>query len=178
MLHCVAGCCRVLQGFALYDRVLQCAALPFEHNNHSNPQRFDLFRSLCVALLQCGAECWSVLQCLLKIPISPILSATTFSKFLCVSHFLLLPRSLDVDDCFYYHSWRSNVVIAFGTLWSFSFLRSLKRAPFARKRTLFTLKRDLVVFLFLALSLFCAYTRSLSQYSKREYHEPHKDSWD
>jgi len=23
------------------------------------------------------------------------------------------------DDCFYYHSWRNNVVIAFGNLWSF-----------------------------------------------------------
>jgi len=26
---------------------------------------------------------------------------------------------LDTDDCFYYHSWRNNVVIAFGTLSSF-----------------------------------------------------------
>ena len=25
----------------------------------------------------------------------------------------------DDDDCFYYHSWRNNVVIAFGTLSSF-----------------------------------------------------------
>jgi len=24
--------------------------------------------------------------------------------------------SIDDDDCFYYHSWRNNVVIAFGTL--------------------------------------------------------------
>jgi len=35
-----------------------------------------------------------------------------------------LPLSLkgfkhDDDDCFYYHSWRNNVVIAFGTLSSF-----------------------------------------------------------
>jgi len=29
-----------------------------------------------------------------------------------------LPES-DDDDCFYYHSWRNNVVIAFGTLSSF-----------------------------------------------------------
>jgi len=27
--------------------------------------------------------------------------------------------NLDDDDCFYYHSWRNNVVIAFGTLSSF-----------------------------------------------------------
>ena len=27
-----------------------------------------------------------------------------------------LPPSLDDDDCFYYHSWRKNVGIAFGTL--------------------------------------------------------------
>jgi len=26
---------------------------------------------------------------------------------------------MDGDDCFYYHSWRNNVVIAFGTLSSF-----------------------------------------------------------
>ena len=26
---------------------------------------------------------------------------------------------IDDDDCFYYHSWRNNVVIAFGTLSSF-----------------------------------------------------------
>jgi len=29
------------------------------------------------------------------------------------------PRPVDDDDCFYYHSWRNNVVIAFGTLSSF-----------------------------------------------------------
>ena len=28
-------------------------------------------------------------------------------------------REHDDDDCFYYHSWRNNVVIAFGTLSSF-----------------------------------------------------------
>jgi len=28
-------------------------------------------------------------------------------------------HSADDDDCFYYHSWRNNVVIAFGTLSSF-----------------------------------------------------------
>jgi len=28
-------------------------------------------------------------------------------------------RKEDDDDCFYYHSWRNNVVIAFGTLSSF-----------------------------------------------------------
>jgi len=33
--------------------------------------------------------------------------------------FLLRPYCPDDDDCFYYHSWRNNVVIAFGTLSSF-----------------------------------------------------------
>jgi len=28
-------------------------------------------------------------------------------------------RGNDDDDCFYYHSWRNNVVIVFGTLSSF-----------------------------------------------------------
>jgi len=39
------------------------------------------------------------------------------------------------DDCFYYHSWRNNVVIAFGTLSSFltwlSEWRCLPVCPFA-----------------------------------------------
>jgi len=30
-----------------------------------------------------------------------------------------IPDLLSDEDCFYYHSWRNNVVIAFGTLSSF-----------------------------------------------------------
>jgi len=43
------------------------------------------------------------------------------SKLLAVDDPLLLPEREvhDDDDCFYYHSWRNNVVIAFGTLSSF-----------------------------------------------------------
>jgi len=29
------------------------------------------------------------------------------------------PFSKEIDDCFYYHSWRNNAVIAFGTFSSF-----------------------------------------------------------
>ena len=36
------------------------------------------------------------------------------SLSLCFSQSLSF--SLSDDDCFYYHSWRNNVVIAFGTL--------------------------------------------------------------
>ena len=32
---------------------------------------------------------------------------------------VLGPMKFDDDDCFYYHSWRNNVVIANGTLSSF-----------------------------------------------------------
>ena len=49
---------------------------------------------VCCSVLQCVAACFSVLQ--------------------------RAGKNLgDDDDCFYYHSWRNNVVIAFGTLSSF-----------------------------------------------------------
>jgi len=51
---------------------------------------------------------------------------TTTASPLRLIRFLQLPlllqpteRTYNDDDCFYYHSWRNNVVIAFGTLSSF-----------------------------------------------------------
>ena len=36
-----------------------------------------------------------------------------------LAHVQSICEGHDDDDCFYYHSWRNNVVIAFGTLSSF-----------------------------------------------------------
>jgi len=44
---------------------------------------------------------------------------SVFKRFLFLFPFITFFLSFFDDDCFYYHSWRNNVVIAFGTLSSF-----------------------------------------------------------
>jgi len=49
--------------------------------------------------------------------LAQVLSGAGFAACLCLSGLLGLVVVLGADDdCFYYHSWRNNVVIAFGTL--------------------------------------------------------------
>jgi len=94
-------------------------------------------RSCCVRNLMCCAKLdniwiemyFSDVSCSIsaKIRAWPSLGVTNpllFSLSLWHRWMTLLLRrcadmELDDDDCFYYHSWRNNVVIAFGTLSSF-----------------------------------------------------------
>ena len=73
---------------------------------------------VCVYVYACGCVCVCVLVCMCKcVCVCLCVHACMFlCVFVCV-RVCVCVRAYD-DDCFYYHSWRNNVVIAFGTLWS------------------------------------------------------------
>jgi len=74
----------------------------------------------------------------------------------------------DDDDCFYYHSWRNNVIIAFGTL--SSYLVGFLERKGERKKTLFLIKTQTL------LSIGSTPQRNSNSVLKRQ-HPPKKFVW-
>jgi len=74
----------------------------------------------------------------------------------------------DDDDCFYYHSWRNNVIIAFGTL--SSYLVGFLERKGERKKTLFLIKTQTL------LSIGSTPQKNSNSVLKRQ-HPPKKFVW-
>jgi len=81
---------------------------------------FSLSCFVCCSVWQFFAECCSVLQCVAEMS-HRWFTYSSLTRVWLISDPSMTPSDslLTDDDCFYYHSWRNNVVFAFGTLSSY-----------------------------------------------------------